>query len=123
MKKLSAWILILALLVSLLPAAAFATEPPVETGTEETTGRQVASALLGAHESSAKAFEQEENEIDPEQIVRVIVLLEESEIPESGRPTRAAQTRMLRAQKAVQREISQRCSAAPRSPCRTAIAR
>lgn len=122
MKKLSAWILILALLVSLLPAAAFATEP-VETGTKETTGRQVASALLGAHESSAKAFEQEENEIDPEQIVRVIVLLDESEIPESGRPTRAAQTRMLRAQKAVQREISKRCSAAPRSPCRTAIAR
>ena len=107
MKKLSAWILILALLVSLLPAAAFATEP-VETGTEETTGRQVASALLGAHESSAKAFEQEENEIDPDQIVRVIVLLDESEIPESGRPTRAAQTRMLRAQKAVQREISQK---------------
>ena len=106
MKKFGAWILVLALLLSLLPGAVFATEK-TDAETEDSTGRQVANALLGAHESSAKAFEQEDNEIDPDQVVRVIVLLDESEIHESGRPTRAAQDRMRKAQAAVQKKISQ----------------
>ena len=104
MKKLCVWLLLVAMILSVLPTAAFATEKTTEQ--TESTGQQVANALLGMHESTAKPIEQEENEIDPEQIVRVIVLLDESEIPESGRPTRDAQSRMRRAQATVQSRIS-----------------
>ena len=104
MKKLCVWLLLVAMILSVLPTAAFATEKTTEE--TESTGQQVVNALLGMHESTAKPVEQEENEIDPEQIVRVIVLLDESEIPEGGRPTRDAQTRMRRAQATVQSRIS-----------------
>ena len=104
MKKVCVWLLLVAMLLSVLPSAAFAAKDG--TTEPESTGQQVANALIGAHESTAKALEQEETEIDPEQIVRVIVLLDESEIPESGRPTRAAQDRMRKAQATVQTRIS-----------------
>ena len=105
MKRFCSWLLLLAMVLSLLPVSALAAKTPEEV--TESTGQQVANALLGAHESAAKPFESEENEIDPDQVVRVIVLLNESEIPESGRPTRDAQNRMRRAQDSLQKKISQ----------------
>ena len=110
MKKLVSWLLITAMLLAMLPMAIFATQEPTQPG-EDPTGinAEAAEAVLGtvgAKESGAQTFDKKQEEIAPETEVTIIVLLDEKEIPQSGTPTRAAQSRMLKQQKTVQKEIS-----------------
>ena len=110
MKKILALLLAVVMLLTVLPVGVFA-ENADDTGEAVSvpTGinADAATALIGAVKSDAKAFETQESEIDPDTKVTVIVVLDESEIPTDGRPTRAAQNRMLKQQAAVQKEISE----------------
>ena len=110
MKKILALLLTVVMLLTVLPVGVFAedADDPEEVVSVPTgINADAASALIGAVKSDAKAFETQENEIDPNTEVTVIVVLDESEIPTNGRPTRAAQNRMLKQQTAVQKEISE----------------
>lgn len=107
MRKCITWLLILAMVLSIAPTGALAAQTRPDQQTAAEAGTQAALALLGAQESKAQPFETEENRPDPDTLVTIIVVLDESELPDSGRPTKAAQTRMLKQQAAVQQEISE----------------
>ena len=110
MKKILAFLLAFAMLLTLFPLGVFAEDSeiageaaPVPTG----VNADAANAMIGAVKSDAKAFETSGTAIDPQTEVTVIVVLDESEIPANGSPTRAAQKTMRAQQAAVQQEISE----------------
>ena len=78
MKKLFAWLLVLAMVLSVLPSAVFAAESHGATVPEDADKQQTDGTPLEARESTVKAFEKITAKIDPEQIVRAIVVLDDA---------------------------------------------
>lgn len=108
MKRICAFLLFLSMLLCLLPTGVFAVEAEQMRPEAEGINAEAANALIGAKESTATVFEDTVEEIDPETLVQIIVILDEELIPDDGQPTKAAQTKMLQQQSAVQKEISEK---------------
>lgn len=107
MKRFLAIFLLIAMLISILPNV-MAAEEEETAPTPEGINAEATYALLGAQESGAKVFEDTVETVDPEMPVRIVVVLDEELIPTDGKPTKAAQTKMLQQQSTVQQEISEK---------------